>query len=704
MKKLRLLMLSGLLFLSGMSFAAEVTVPSGEDIQTYIDAAAEGDVILLESGGIYEGKLSLTKTITIKAVDGYTVRPIFNSTSTDGIVFEGVKNGREVIIQGIEFASDGTARYLLRFSTGDSLSYLEVSDVVAHGYDRSFLRASDAGTNIDSVLIDNVYCYNFSGSDYRLFYFDGNDCPVNYFKVVNSTFSGFDRTFLQLSSSVKKTIIVDNCNIHGRTDLRADYLFDINGAAGTTFTITNSIISSIKLGQIWKIGVDVEDNISNCSYVDIEVPADMLANTWTSETAFLEQDPMFSNGPAGVLYLDPSSPALTASTTGGPIGDPRWITAPAETTLFDISVDAGMLSPAFSPATLDYTCQLPFGTTTVNVDAIANFADATVTGTGAVDVSSGSGVSTILVTAADASTQSYSVTFTVTPASTDATLSSLVLSSETETFVLTPAFDPGTLNYTLLLPMGSDTVLVVATPNFSAATAEVTVSEIIDLAGTVTVVVTAEDGSTQTYSVALTVSTAPNPANITFIVDDSNMATATGFAIKGSWNTATGEYDAAWSGGAEHSNFFDDGTNGDVTAGDHIWTVTLALVPDGGANTWEWGVNDAAGNWIDGNFQFTVPDDTDQTLAAFVIVGLDPASAKNFSVYPNPASSILQISNAEQLSRVELINLAGQRIIQEINTGKSIVTISVEGLSSGVYVLRLTENNKAISYQKLIVE
>ena len=64
--------------------------------------------------------------------------------------------------------------------------------------------------------------------------------------MVNSTFVDFNRTFLQLTSSVKKTIIVDQCNIHSRGIIREDDLFDIDGAEGSSFTISNTIISSIK--------------------------------------------------------------------------------------------------------------------------------------------------------------------------------------------------------------------------------------------------------------------------------------------------------------------------------------------------------------------------------------------------------------------------------------------------------------------------
>ncbi|NQU35401.1 MAG: lamin tail domain-containing protein [Bacteroidetes bacterium] len=111
-----------------------------------------------------------------------------------------------------------------------------------------------------------------------------------------------------------------------------------------------------------------------------------------------------------------------------------------------------------------------------------------------------------------------------------------------------------------------------------------------------------------------TISGPPPPTvTITFIVDDNLNMNYDGFFLKGSWD-ASGQYDPSWGGGMEHSAFYDDGTHGDVTADDHIWTCQQDLVVDGGSNTWEWGVNDSESNWIAGNWQFTVPDQTPQTL------------------------------------------------------------------------------------------
>ncbi|MDP2723003.1 MAG: lamin tail domain-containing protein [Bacteroidales bacterium] len=133
-----------------------------------------------------------------------------------------------------------------------------------------------------------------------------------------------------------------------------------------------------------------------------------------------------------------------------------------------------------------------------------------------------------------------------------------------------------------------------------------------------------------------TISGPPPPTDlVTFIVDDAAGMNYDGFALKGSWD-ANGQYDPSWGGGAEHTAFYDDGTNGDAVAGDHIWTCQQELVVDGGTNAWEWGVNDTESNWIAGNWGFTVPDQTPQTLSW--TVPATPALVINEIMYNSPGS------------------------------------------------------------------
>jgi hypothetical protein len=93
-------------------------------------------------------------------------------------------------------------------------------------------------------------------------------------------------------------------------------------------------------------------------------------------------------------------------------------------------------------------------------------------------------------------------------------------------------------------------------------------------------------------------------ADITFQVDaTANPNAYSSFGVKGTWDV-DGNYDSGWSGGTTAMTDSD---------GDGVWEATLTFVNDGGTNTWEWGV-ESEGAWIDGNWQFTVPNDDAQTL------------------------------------------------------------------------------------------
>lgn len=83
----------------------------------------------------------------------------------------------------------------------------------------------------------------------------------------------------------------------------------------------------------------------------------------------------------------------------------------ADATLSNISLSAGDLN--FSPETTTYNVLLPAGTRQVTVAATPSMSGVEVNGTGAIDVSSGSGVSTIIVTAPDGITKkTYTIRYT----------------------------------------------------------------------------------------------------------------------------------------------------------------------------------------------------------------------------------------------------------------------------------------------------
>ncbi len=168
--------------------------------------------------------------------------------------------------------------------------------------------------------------------------------------------------------------------------------------------------------------------------------------------------------------------------------------------LSGLTVDVGNLNPEFDAATTSYNLVVPYGTTTVNVKAITAVYGASVSGTGAIDVSSGSGTASVLVTSYDGSTtQTYTVNITVTDALDDALLSELSVDAG----ALDPIFHYDSLSYTVIVPVGTASVDVSATPNYSGASVsgDGTVT-LTDGSATADIVVTSAGGTvTRTYSI-----------------------------------------------------------------------------------------------------------------------------------------------------------------------------------------------------------
>ncbi len=178
-----------------------------------------------------------------------------------------------------------------------------------------------------------------------------------------------------------------------------------------------------------------------------------------------------------------------------------------DATLSDLTVDGATVN-GFNPSTLEYNVELPYGTTDEPVvAAIANDPNAKIDITQATDVEGdvAARTATIVVTAEDENyTETYTVIFSVA-LNDDATLSDLTIDGET-----VDGFDTATYTYNVELPYGTTEEPVVdATTSDPNATTVITQATDVegDLAArTATVVVTAEDGTTElTYSVIFTI-------------------------------------------------------------------------------------------------------------------------------------------------------------------------------------------------------
>ena len=117
----------------------------------------------------------------------------------------------------------------------------------------------------------------------------------------------------------------------------------------------------------------------------------------------------------------------------------------------------------------------------------------------------------------------------------------------------------------------------------------------------------------------------------------------------------------------------------------------------------------AAGYIIQYGFSVTGPlaDPADSTLGSVVIgeatAGVDDNSFVNVSVYPNPSNSNWNFRTGNTvITSVEVFNLLGKRVVSQ-NNNSTELSISTQGLTSGIYIARIT-TEQGVKSVKLIRE
>ena len=109
-------------------------------------------------------------------------------------------------------------------------------------------------------------------------------------------------------------------------------------------------------------------------------------------------------------------------------------------------------------------------------------------------------------------------------------------------------------------------------------------------------------------------------------------------------------------------------------------------------------IQDMSGNEFDG-----ISDETEWTFttgADFATGTEDPVNdSLEFKVYPNPFADIVKVDNADQLSRIIITNVAGQRVKDIVNPSN---VISTGELRSGIYFITLVEGDVVVKTERIV--
>ena len=251
--------------------------------------------------------------------------------------------------------------------------------------------------------------------------------------------------------------------------------------------------------------------------------------------------------------------------------------------LAGLTISSGTLSPQFSSSVTAYTASVDNSVTQVTVTPTASDSSATIavngntvtSGTGHILIGLTAGeptTVTVIVTAQDSTTKTYIITLTRAALSDNADLAGLTISSGT----LSPQFSSSDITYTASVDNSVTQVTVTPTASDSSATIAVNSNTVTSGTGhiligltageptTVTVIVTAQDSTTKTYTITVTVRDVPitvssvayNPGNgqltITFNQDIATVDYS-GLHVRSSANPDTGGITLSSVTGADYS-------------------------------------------------------------------------------------------------------------------------------------------------------
>ena len=77
-------------------------------------------------------------------------------------------------------------------------------------------------------------------------------------------------------------------------------------------------------------------------------------------------------------------------------------------------------------------------------------------------------------------------------------------------------------------------------------------------------------------------------------------------------------------------------------------------------------------------------------------------NAVQLTVMPNPASDALTVSSSEKINMIEIVGMNGTLVLQKL-INQNTATISVEGLKSGTYIVKVITDDNYL-FERIIIE
>lgn len=203
-----------------------------------------------------------------------------------------------------------------------------------------------------------------------------------------------------------------------------------------------------------------------------------------------------------VNVVEPATTTTKPVQTTAPTTKKPTTTASTAANLKSLSVDGFDLNEKFSGGKTNYSITVPKDTKSIKVSATPLNSNCTVTGTGTLDITGLPQTFKIVCKAPNGETKTYTLTVNSVADPIVVKLTDLTVFA---TCTLTPEFDPSVYEYTATVPAGTKAVNVDAifdeAANNGATVKVVGADDLAASNNTVTVTVTAKDGTETTYTI-----------------------------------------------------------------------------------------------------------------------------------------------------------------------------------------------------------
>ncbi|MEQ8416849.1 MAG: DUF5018 domain-containing protein [Imperialibacter sp.] len=497
---------------------------------------------------------------------------------------------------------------------------------------------------------------------------------------------GTDLTALTPTITVSDQATIDPTN-EAAVDFSSAVIYTVTAGDGSTqeWTVTitpamnsaTDILTFVLAEQTGDAVIDAENHT-----VGIGVP---YGTDLTALTPTITVSEQASIDPTNETAADFSS-AVVYTVTAGDGTTQEWIVTvtPAMNSATDILTF--VLAEQIGDAVIDAENHSVSVTVATGTDATVLAPTITVSNQATISPASGAAQDfaapvTYTVTAGNGATQEWTVTVTVEPAP-------LSSASDILTFSLPEETGPAVIDATA----HTVAIEVVAGTNVSSLTPTITISAAAsispasgapqDFTSAVVYTVTAEDGSTQEWTVTVTVAPATEPLSSAKDIISFLLHKQTGDAVINTTDhtvTIEVEVDADITSLSPAITVSDKASvsPGSEVAQDFSAAVVYTVTAEDGS-TQEWTVT------------VTVEEGTKTGI---------PEVFANLSVYPNPTVDKVHISGLVNGTELRLINLSGTVLNQVSQSLHDTESISLAGLTGGVYVLQVSTEGKVKSYR-----